>query len=238
MPILGTATGLARFFDLYTLDQLIPIGDQHTYQGYALLSLTGNRFLRAAIGGVLSLLANLGNGAYSYAQGSAGDIQMDERLMWISPYVFFAPSTKAGPAGGVSAVSPGLGNFGQPDVVLGVAQSSAAFNAPPAGNANAFLNQRQVGGIVSVNGNSGAVNYQYTSADQPGGGTLPAALSLQPGFNAVCAAQAYYHRPGDWREMPNFFNPLWAARLMPVAESNAGAALFLDNAAVSAVLLH
>ena len=26
-------------------------------------------------------------------------------------------------------------------------------------------------------------------------------------------AQAYYHRPGDWAEQPNFFNPFWHARL-------------------------
>jgi hypothetical protein len=50
---------------------------------------------------------------------------------------------------------------------------------------------------------------------------LPGVLQLRKGFNALCAAQVYYHRPGEWREMPNFFNPLWSARLMPVAESNA-----------------
>ncbi len=50
---------------------------------------------------------------------------------------------------------------------------------------------------------------------------------LPAGLNAFAAAQAYYHRPGDWREMPNFFNPLWGARLMPVLESNAAAKLGL-----------
>ena len=30
-------------------------------------------------------------------------------------------------------------------------------------------------------------------------------------------ARAYYHRPGDWREQPNFFNPFWGAKLEPVA---------------------
>jgi hypothetical protein len=29
--------------------------------------------------------------------------------------------------------------------------------------------------------------------------------------------------------MPNFFNPLWGARLMPVMESNAAAALGLNS---------
>lgn len=40
----------------------------------------------------------------------------------------------------------------------------------------------------------------------------------QPGFTAMSAALAYYHRPGDWREPPNLFNPFWGAKLMPVAE--------------------
>jgi hypothetical protein len=59
---------------------------------------------------------------------------------------------------------------------------------------------------------------------------LPRGLQpLRPGLNAFSAAQAYYHRPGDWREMPNFFNPLWSARLMPVLESNAAARLGLST---------
>ena len=31
-------------------------------------------------------------------------------------------------------------------------------------------------------------------------------------------AIAYYHRPGDWREPPNLFNPFWGAKLMPVTD--------------------
>jgi hypothetical protein len=33
------------------------------------------------------------------------------------------------------------------------------------------------------------------------------------GLNAFARAQAYYHRPGDWAEHPNFMNPFWRARL-------------------------
>lgn len=39
---------------------------------------------------------------------------------------------------------------------------------------------------------------------------------LDDGFHAFSAAMAYYHRPGDWREPPNLFNPFWGAKLMPV----------------------
>jgi hypothetical protein len=35
---------------------------------------------------------------------------------------------------------------------------------------------------------------------------------------AVARALAYYHRPGSWREPPNFFNPHWKAKLAPAEE--------------------
>jgi hypothetical protein len=38
------------------------------------------------------------------------------------------------------------------------------------------------------------------------------------GINAIAAAQVYYHRPGNWREQPNLFNPYWRARLYPTAQ--------------------
>jgi hypothetical protein len=34
-----------------------------------------------------------------------------------------------------------------------------------------------------------------------------------PGLHAFARAQVYYHRPGNWSEPPNFFNPYWRARL-------------------------
>lgn len=43
-------------------------------------------------------------------------------------------------------------------------------------------------------------------------------MGLQEGFHAMAAARAYYHRPGDWREPPNLFNPFWGAKLVPVGD--------------------
>jgi hypothetical protein len=37
-------------------------------------------------------------------------------------------------------------------------------------------------------------------------------------MTAMAVGRAYYHRPGAWQEPPNFFNPLWHARLAPVRE--------------------
>ncbi len=38
------------------------------------------------------------------------------------------------------------------------------------------------------------------------------------GLNAIARGMVYYHRPGDWAETPNFFNPFWRARLAPVGD--------------------
>ena len=137
------------------------------------------------------------------------------RIFFISPYVFFHPNAHATPRGGLSGQ---LGNFAQPDVVFGLAKEGRDYNREVGA-------QEYYGKVFSFNGKaagSGAVDFNYGNQDWPRVGGLPL---LHKGFNTFCAAQAYYHRPGDWREMPNFFNPLWGARLMPVMESNAAAAL-------------
>ncbi|MCY1017179.1 TadE/TadG family type IV pilus assembly protein [Pyxidicoccus sp. MSG2] len=41
-------------------------------------------------------------------------------------------------------------------------------------------------------------------------------LGRTKGMMAMAVGRAIYHRPGDWQEEPNFFNPLWTARLASV----------------------
>ena len=38
------------------------------------------------------------------------------------------------------------------------------------------------------------------------------------GLNVISRGMAYYHRPDNWVEHPNFFNPFWRARLAPVGQ--------------------
>ncbi len=216
--------GVVSLFSLTTLDQMIPIGAQSTWQG-----------VQASGGVVATVLGWILSGAtdtlVSDAQSSAPVHGV--RIMWISPYVFFAPSTKAGPAGGVSAITTGLGNFGQPDVIFGLARQRADFNRNPQAFGGQFKN------IIGGGTNAGEVDFSYNGNDWPTVPGLSGQHELHEGFNALCAAQTYYHRPGDWKEMPNFFNPLWAARLMPVMESNAGAADGLQTIpALKQFLLH
>ncbi|MBN1208832.1 MAG: hypothetical protein JXB05_28495 [Myxococcaceae bacterium] len=41
-------------------------------------------------------------------------------------------------------------------------------------------------------------------------------LSAIEGLNVISRGQTYYHRPGNWAEQPNFFNPYWRPRLASV----------------------
>jgi hypothetical protein len=49
-------------------------------------------------------------------------------------------------------------------------------------------------------------------------GDRTALMGIMRGLNVLSRGQVYYHRPDDWREQPNFFNPFWRARLAPIAQ--------------------
>ena len=137
-----------------------------------------------------------------------------QRPFWMSPYVYFAPQAKGKPSPGPAAA---LGNFAQPDVLVGLALEGTDADAGAPSRRRFSWNGRGAG--------TGALDFR-TARDLAL--ALPGGLQpLHRGLNAFAAAQACYHRPGDWREMPNFFNPLWGARLMPVLESNAAAKIGL-----------
>ena len=155
----------------------------------------------------------------------------DTRIFFLSPYVYFSPRAGAKPGFGPFG---NLGNFNQPDVIVGLAKTGADYNAELGA-------KKYFGHKFSFNGKgggTGSVDFSYTAKDSPAIPGLPPGLNLNQGLNAFAAAQVYYHRPGDWREMPNFFNPLWGARLMPIVESNAAAKLAFNNPLFQKYLLH
>ena len=143
----------------------------------------------------------------------------DYRPFWMSPYVYFSPRAKSAPQSGPFGLN---GNFNQPDVVVGLALQGRDYNQEE-GAAKVYGRKFTWGGGAA---GVGATDFSYTNKDRPQLGGIPL---LPQGFNAFSAAQVYYHRPGDWKEHPNFFNPLWGARLMPVRESNAWARAGLDK---------
>ena len=47
-------------------------------------------------------------------------------------------------------------------------------------------------------------------------------LGQLTGVNAIARAMTYYHRPGNWAEHPNLFNPFWRAKLAPIGQRFVG----------------
>ena len=43
-----------------------------------------------------------------------------------------------------------------------------------------------------------------------------AGFQISDGMSVISRGQTYYHRPGNWTEQPNFFNPYWRPRLAAV----------------------
>ena len=211
-------------FQLATMDQVFASFRPGAWSDYEVGQSRGGllgRILGAILQGVLSSIAR----AAARTRPSP-----DVRLFWLSPYVSFAPQARSRPGG---AAGP-LGNFAQPDVLVGLARRAGDHDREP-GARSVF------GGRFAMDmrgAGAGSTDFSFAGGGAQG---RAAGLPLLPeGFTAFAAAQAYYHRPGDWREVPNFFNPLWAARLIPVAESNAANLVpgLVDNPVVHRLLLH
>ncbi|MFL5350462.1 MAG: pilus assembly protein TadG-related protein [Hyalangium sp.] len=71
---------------------------------------------------------------------------------------------------------------------------------------------------ISLLNDEGKVNWKFSSTTP----TLEMQnkrkkfLSAIDGLNVISRGQTYYHRPGNWAEQPNFFNPYWRPRLASV----------------------
>jgi hypothetical protein len=171
-----------------------------------------------------------------YVDETRPDPAADRRLFALSPYVYFAARAQGGPSSGPFGE---LGNFAQPDVLIGLAKRGKDYNEEPGAAATSgrrFSWEGHAAGAATT-------DFRYGDKDWPQIEGMPQNLQvLHRGLNAFAAAQVYYHRPGDWKEQPNFFNPLWGARLMPVLESNVAGKIGLTSAAAAPIfqrfLLH
>jgi hypothetical protein len=218
-PLIGSHK--IRIFQLTTMDQVFPAlkpGKNYEFRVFDEGGLLGDalgEILGGALGDVMDQLAS----------DTAPSPEL--RPFWISPYVSFAPKARSTPGG----IAGDLGNFAQPDVIVGLAKEGRYMNREYGADKTYSRT------FASHIGGASKVDLGHTKPDWPKIGDLDL---LHEGLNAFAAAQVYYHRPGDWRETPNFFNPLWGARLMPIAESNAANLIprLLDNSAVKLFLLH
>jgi hypothetical protein len=136
------------------------------------------------------------------------------------PYARFKPIAHVGPQGSRA------GLFNQPPVVVMVTAPTSYLTSvgqPFMGHFGV-----QLGGLSSKDRakdkdysnstrNKTASKRGFVDSVDFKPGDQPYAF-MTPGFHAMSAAMAYYHRPGDWREPPNLFNPMWGAKLMPVGD--------------------
>ncbi|HEX8435725.1 pilus assembly protein TadG-related protein [Archangium sp.] len=62
-------------------------------------------------------------------------------------------------------------------------------------------------------------------------------LTISDGMTVISRGQTYYHRPGNWAEQPNFFNPYWRPRLAAVWQGKESLPLIntLSNALPAAI---
>ena len=192
---------------LVEMDQLYTPFARREHQYYLLFSVPW--WLRRILPGIGAVRERMSDALGKYAPAPA------QRPFWMSPYVWFSPQPRGKPAPGPAA---GLGNFGQPDVLVGLALEARDADAT---GSTTFRRRFSWNGRAA---GKGAVDFRLGGGEVTRIPGLPGGLQpLHRGLNAFAAAQAFYHRPGDWKEMPNLFNPLWGARLMPVLESNAAA---------------
>jgi hypothetical protein len=221
LQLVAKAFGFTKRLNVLSLvemDQLYTPFPRREHQYYLLFSVPG--WLKPILPGVSRVREVMSDALGRYAPSPA------QRPFWMAPYVYFAPQARGNPSPGPTAA---LGNFAQPDVLVGLALDGR--------DADAGAPFRHRFSWAGRGAGSAVVDFR---SDRDLAQDLPGDLQpLHRGLNAFAAAQAYYHRPGDWKEMPNFFNPLWGARLMPVLESNAAAKVGLGAVPLlREVLLH
>ncbi len=87
-----------------------------------------------------------------------------------------------------------------------------AFNAPSrTGTTSADQGPSSMNQSFTFFGD--AVHYNNGITTSSGGADYSAGRENLWG---IAQGLAYYHRPGDWKEPPNFYNPYWRAKLLPL----------------------
>jgi len=123
----------------------------------------------------------------------------------ISPYIKFLPKSER------------LKDFNQPSTWM-------LMNLPAKDGGKGFLEGKpwsfkQDNDILGTRNNGGQENLSTdpVMADGKVFSKSKVFNLLDPGLNVMSRARVYYHRPNNWNEHPNFFNPYWRAQLAPIA---------------------
>ena len=134
----------------------------------------------------------------------------DDHHAWpgLAPFPHFEPgdyaadcATGAGQVPSLEAMAERKDDFNQPSTWVILHKNSPRPDVAP--------------GLLSPDGRIlfafGRMPAPDTGPRQPSVGGLDLT-----GMNVISRAQTYYHRPGNWNEQPNFFNPYWRPRLAAV----------------------
>lgn len=126
-------------------------------------------------------------------------------------------SAAAGFAMDQGPTSSAPGDFNQPSEWVLFHKSPEDMHNPAADDTGAANNN------PAVLNDSGELTFHFTSEgqkvtldDKAHDGNTRNLFGLPTGVTAISRGQTYYHRPGNWKEQPNFFNPYWRPRLASV----------------------
>ncbi|NOK16296.1 pilus assembly protein [Corallococcus carmarthensis] len=149
-----------------------------------------------------------------------GSNKTDDHHPWLGITPFITSDT--------SFVSPRQNHFGYPCnlIVLGKDMGAERTGSKPVYelenlSRNAFMEGNGDGKYNTAENNDEGIResyldmtWQYVGGKQDG--YAADFRQRTGGMMAMAVGRAIYHRPGQWKEEPNFFNPLWTARLAPV----------------------
>ncbi|RKH06523.1 pilus assembly protein [Corallococcus carmarthensis] len=149
-----------------------------------------------------------------------GSNKTDDHHPWLGITPFITSDT--------SFVSPRQNHFGYPCnlIVLGKDMGAERTGSKPVYelenlSRNAFMEGNGDGKYNTAENNGEGIResyldmtWQYVGGKQDG--YAADFRQRTGGMMAMAVGRAIYHRPGQWKEEPNFFNPLWTARLAPV----------------------
>ncbi|WP_164018398.1 Tad domain-containing protein [Pyxidicoccus trucidator] len=133
----------------------------------------------------------------------------------VIPFMHFEPGQFQGVCGrtATNGAAPRYRfDFNQPSTWV-------ALNKSPDEITNRDLKDKEAGtNAPALLNEEGKVRFNFT-ADTDGlemENNRKKFLSFSEGLNVITRGQTYYHRPGNWTEHPNFFNPYWRPRLASV----------------------
>jgi hypothetical protein len=115
-----------------------------------------------------------------------------------------------GPNDAKGAADRDHGEFNQPSTWTILVKNSDELKNPKKGPTGAGSNR------ISLLNNNGQLDFKMSKGQKLVFDNKKGNFLGYAGMTVMSRGQTYYHRPGNWAEQPNFFNPYWKPRLASV----------------------